>query len=67
MMLFQESKINIGVRNIFCVVQKAENGWWNRLLRGEGKVPHYIKVDWDKWVDEDDDNGLHKFQSCYYT
>ncbi|KAI9082498.1 hypothetical protein K1719_035367 [Acacia pycnantha] len=53
----EESKINIGVRNIFCVVQKAENGWWKKLLRGEGKVPHYVKVDWDKWVDEDDDNG----------
>ncbi|KAF7804847.1 CS domain protein [Senna tora] len=54
----EESKINIGVRNIFCVVQKAEDGWWKRLLRGEGKAPHYVKVDWDKWVDEDDDNGL---------
>ncbi|KAK4273210.1 hypothetical protein QN277_021655 [Acacia crassicarpa] len=54
----EESKINIGVRNIFCVVQKAEGGWWKRLLRGEGKAPHYIKVDWDKWVDEDDDDGL---------
>ncbi|XP_028775912.1 uncharacterized protein OsI_027940-like isoform X2 [Neltuma alba] len=54
----EESKINIGVRNIFCVVQKAEDGWWKKLLRGEGKAPHYIKVDWDKWVDEDDDNGL---------
>ncbi len=53
----EESKINIGVRSIFCVVQKAENGWWKRLLRGEGKAPHYVKVDWDKWVDEDEDDG----------
>ncbi|KAI4301401.1 hypothetical protein L6164_034684 [Bauhinia variegata] len=53
----EESKINIGVRSIFCVVQKAENGWWKKLLRGEGKAPHNVKVDWDKWVDEDDDNG----------
>ncbi|KAL2345411.1 hypothetical protein Fmac_006696 [Flemingia macrophylla] len=53
----EESKINVGVRSIFCVVQKAENGWWKRLLRGEGKPPHYVKVDWDKWVDEDEDDG----------
>ncbi|KAI4349652.1 hypothetical protein L6164_010216 [Bauhinia variegata] len=53
----EESKISVGVRSIFCVVQKAENGWWKKLLRGEGKAPHYVKVDWDKWVDEDDDNG----------
>ncbi|KEH24379.1 CS domain protein [Medicago truncatula] len=50
----EESKISVGVRNIFCVVQKAESGWWKRLLRGEGKAPHYVKIDWDKWVDEDE-------------
>ncbi|XP_019440866.1 PREDICTED: uncharacterized protein Os08g0359500-like isoform X9 [Lupinus angustifolius] len=53
----EESKINVGVRSIFCVVQKAENEWWKRLLRAEGKAPHYVKVDWDKWVDEDEDEG----------
>ncbi|KAK9726298.1 hypothetical protein RND81_05G204500 [Saponaria officinalis] len=52
----EESKINIGVRSIFCVLEKEEKKWWNRLLR-EGKPPHYVKVDWDKWVDEDDDTG----------
>ncbi|KAE9593814.1 hypothetical protein Lal_00036430 [Lupinus albus] len=53
----EESKINVGMRSIFCVVQKAENEWWKRLLRAEGKAPHYVKVDWDKWVDEDEDEG----------
>ncbi|KAJ1394989.1 HSP20-like chaperone [Sesbania bispinosa] len=53
----RESKINVGVRGIFTVVQKAEIGWWKRLLKGEGKPPHYVKVDWDKWVDEDEDEG----------
>ncbi|XP_009799463.1 uncharacterized protein OsI_027940-like [Nicotiana tabacum] len=52
----EESKINIGVRNIFCVLEKSEKKWWNKLLRGDEKAPHYVKVDWDKWVDEDDDN-----------
>lgn len=50
----QESKINIGLRSIFCIVEKAEPKWWSKLLRG-GKPPHYVKVDWDKWVDEDED------------
>ncbi|KAL9332258.1 hypothetical protein ACSQ67_001868 [Phaseolus vulgaris] len=53
----EESKINVGVRSIFCVVQKAEIGWWKRFLRAEGKTPHYVKVDWDKWVDEDEEEG----------
>ncbi|KAK6120210.1 hypothetical protein DH2020_046116 [Rehmannia glutinosa] len=51
----EECKINIGVRNIFCVFEKAEKKWWKKLLRGDDKTPHYVKVDWDKWVDEDDD------------
>ncbi|RXI02585.1 hypothetical protein DVH24_002663 [Malus domestica] len=53
----EESKINVGVRSIFCIVEKAEPAWWNKLLRGDGKTPHYVKVDWDKWVDEDDDTA----------
>ncbi|XP_020106350.1 uncharacterized protein OsI_027940-like [Ananas comosus] len=53
----EASKINTGVRSIFCVLEKAEKGWWKKLLRGDQKTPHYIKVDWDKWVDEDDDGG----------
>ncbi|KDP28144.1 hypothetical protein JCGZ_13915 [Jatropha curcas] len=53
----EESKINIGVRSIFCIVEKAEKVWWKKLLRGDGKPPHYLKVDWDKWVDEDEDDG----------
>ncbi|CAL9131950.1 unnamed protein product [Musa acuminata var. zebrina] len=51
----EASKINVGVRSIFCVVEKTEKGWWKKLLRGDGKAPHYVKVDWDKWVDEDAD------------
>ncbi|KAL5701253.1 prostaglandin-E synthase [Ranunculus cassubicifolius] len=51
----EESKINIGMRSIFCVVAKAENKWWNKLLRGDEKTPHFVKVDWDKWADEDDE------------
>lgn len=67
LLLFQESKINVGVRNIFCVVQKAEIGWWKKLLKGEGKPPHYVKVDWDKWVDEDEDEGIHTFKPYCFT
>ncbi|XP_076946536.1 uncharacterized protein OsI_027940-like [Bidens hawaiensis] len=53
----EESKINIGERSIFCILEKAEPKWWNKLLSGDAKTPHYVKVDWDKWADEDDDAG----------
>ncbi|KAL5724178.1 prostaglandin-E synthase [Ranunculus cassubicifolius] len=60
----EESKINIGPRSIFCVVVKAEEGWWTKLLRGDDKTPHFVKVDWDKWADEDDD-GLFFFSFLF--
>ncbi|GLT76396.1 hypothetical protein SLA2020_480590 [Shorea laevis] len=52
----EESKYNIGVRSIVYVVKKAEKKWWDRLLKQEGKPPVFLKVDWDKWVDEGDEN-----------
>ncbi|KAI0496094.1 hypothetical protein KFK09_022401 [Dendrobium nobile] len=58
----ETSKLNTGVRSIFCVINKAENGWWKKLLRGDGKLPHYIKVDWDKWVDADDGPNGDEFE-----
>lgn len=42
-------------------MEKAEKVWWKKLLRGDSKTPHYIKVDWDKWVDEDEDDGTGNF------
>lgn len=56
---FQESKYNIGVRHIVYVIQKAEKKWWSRLIKQQGKPPVFLKVDWDKWVDEDEEDGKH--------
>uniref|UniRef100_A0A0D9X752 Co-chaperone protein p23 n=1 Tax=Leersia perrieri TaxID=77586 RepID=A0A0D9X752_9ORYZ len=53
----EESKISVGVRSIFCIVEKAEAKWWKKLVRDDQKAPHFVKVDWDKWVDEDDDGA----------
>ncbi|KAL5779005.1 hypothetical protein ACOSQ2_009742 [Xanthoceras sorbifolium] len=50
-----ESKASAGLRNICYLVKKAENKWWSRLVKQEGKPPVFLKVDWDKWVDEDEE------------
>lgn len=49
------SKANVGSRIIFYLVKKAENKWWDRLLKQGGKPPIFLKVDWNKWVDEDEE------------
>lgn len=50
-----ESKASVGSRNICYLVKKAENKWWSRLVKQQGKPPVFLKVDWDKWVDEDEE------------
>ncbi|GKA39644.1 sphinganine C4-monooxygenase 1-like protein, partial [Tanacetum coccineum] len=49
-----ESKSSVGSRTIVYLIKKEESKWWNRLLKQEGKTPPFVKVDWDKWVDEDE-------------
>lgn len=60
----QASKINVGLRHIFCIIQKQEKGWWKRLLKAEGKPPPYLKVDWNKWVDEDEEGAEGSKRKC---
>ncbi|XP_074659041.1 prostaglandin E synthase 3-like [Tubulanus polymorphus] len=41
------------MRNIPMVIHKADEGFWDRLVKDEKKY-HWIKTDFDKWADEDD-------------
>ncbi|CAA6657019.1 unnamed protein product [Spirodela intermedia] len=50
----EESKATVGVRHIAYVIKKAEKKWWSRILKQEGKPPAFLKVDWDRWVDEEE-------------
>ena len=46
-------------RTITLVISKKEEGpHWPRLLKTAGKTPQYVKADWDKWVDEDDEDEM---------
>uniref|UniRef100_A0A0D9Z855 Co-chaperone protein p23 n=1 Tax=Oryza glumipatula TaxID=40148 RepID=A0A0D9Z855_9ORYZ len=58
----EESKAAVAARSICYLIKKAESKWWPRLLKKEGKPPVFLKVDWDKWQDEDDEDiGLGDF------
>ncbi|KAK3025201.1 hypothetical protein RJ639_043127 [Escallonia herrerae] len=52
----ERCKTNIGLRNTICSIQKGERGWWTRLLKPEEKPAPYLKVDWNKWCDEDEES-----------
>lgn len=52
-----ESKINHTSKNIEIKLQKKElkEEYWPRLLKSSQKL-HFLKTDFDKWVDEDEQN-----------
>ncbi|KAI0498748.1 hypothetical protein KFK09_019640 [Dendrobium nobile] len=52
----EKGKVHIGLRNIICSIHKEKKGWWKRLLKSEEKPAPYIKVDWNKWCDEDEES-----------
>jgi len=51
----KETKINHTSKNVELVLRKKElkEEFWPRLLKDAKKV-HYLKTDFDKWVDEDE-------------
>ncbi|PNP81589.1 hypothetical protein FNYG_05103 [Fusarium nygamai] len=52
-----ESKINHTAKNVEMKLQKKElkEEYWPRLLKDSKRV-HFLKTDFDKWVDEDEQN-----------
>lgn len=51
------TKVALNDRNVILVVPKKEQGFWPRLLADKHKVSN-IQVDWDKWVDEDEEDEV---------
>jgi len=52
-----ESKVNHTARDVEMKLRKKELGetYWPRLLK-DSKKAHFLKTDFDKWVDEDEQN-----------
>jgi len=49
-----KSKYVVRPRSVDFVLQKKESGpYWEHILKEKGK-PRWLKVDWNKWKDEDD-------------
>lgn len=44
-----------------------ESKWWSRLLKKEGKPPLFLKVDWNKWIDEDEQDEQGVIDVCFVT
>lgn len=59
--LVEESKYLVRPRGIEIVMKKKDTSiWWPRLAKTTKKL-HYVSVDWDKWVDEDDEEEKQGF------
>ena len=52
---------SVGPRQVAVVLMKAAAGpHWDRLLAAGGKPPAHVKVDWNKWKDEEDEAADEK-------
>ena len=60
-----ETKHIIRDRGIEFVFYKEEENWWPRLL-SENKKVHWLKVDFNKWKDEDDSGDEGNFNESSY-
>eukprot|EP00744_Colponema_vietnamica_P003165 GILI01004886.1.p1 GENE.GILI01004886.1~~GILI01004886.1.p1 ORF type:complete len:168 (+),score=57.78 GILI01004886.1:76-579(+) len=56
----EESKWSATGRNVAFVIKKKEAGHWDRLVKESGKHAH-IACDWDRWVDEDEEDDSMDF------
>ncbi|XP_003550101.1 co-chaperone protein p23-2-like isoform X2 [Glycine soja] len=54
----QEEAYSFSLELYGCIEpEKGEKGWWKRLLKSEEKPAPYLKVDWNRWCDEDDEES----------
>merc|ERR1712088_29471 len=50
----ERSKFAVRPREVSFVLEKVEEGYWDRLLESKLKQ-HYLKIDHKNWVDEDEE------------
>lgn len=55
----EKSKYTVNSKGITAILQKASTQleYWPRLFKKKEKL-HYLKTDFDKWVDEDDQSEV---------
>lgn len=47
--------------NVFVVLDKnSQQTWWPRLLSSAGKKPNFLKTDFSRWKEEDEDEENEK-------
>jgi len=56
----EDSKFVVRARQVEILIKKKDKGYWDRLLEKEGRQ-NWLKVDWNKWKDEDDGDDIGDF------
>uniref|UniRef100_A0A1B6DZR9 Very-long-chain (3R)-3-hydroxyacyl-CoA dehydratase n=1 Tax=Clastoptera arizonana TaxID=38151 RepID=A0A1B6DZR9_9HEMI len=53
----KKRQLRITPQGVQFTLKKAENKWWPRLLESARK-PAWVKIDFDKWMNEDDEDDI---------
>lgn len=59
-----EYKINNNNREINVLLNKNKNNWWNKLTSCNEYKSH-IRINWDKWIDEDEDETKNEQNNMF--
>lgn len=51
----ESKKLKTGQNYSFVIVKQESGPYWPRLLKAEGKSPFWLKTDFGKWRDEDEE------------
>jgi len=61
----EKSKYEVRGRNVFFCLKRVESEeekdevYWPRLLKDKNLQKRFVKCDWNRWVDEDEDEGAN--------
>ena len=61
----EKSKYEVRGRNVFFCLKRVESKeekdevYWPRLLKDKNLQKRFVKCDWNRWVDEDEDEGAN--------
>eukprot|EP00944_MAST-04C_sp_MAST-4C-sp1_P010834 g10834.t1 len=61
----ENSKYEVRGRNVFFCLKRVESKeekdevYWPRLLKDKNLQKRFVKCDWNRWVDEDEDEGAN--------
>ena len=61
----KNDSMNVSGNSINISLEKVNHTWWDKLTENKDYKNH-IKVDWDKWIDEEDEETVNNYDNTSF-